>query len=419
MGRFAQVFRAAVDADLLRGDRGWTSVGSVGPFVAGASTASGRTVTFDNALRNSAVWRAVVLKSSLLGMFPCRVYQELPNGSRRLASEHPNTRLLHWRPNPWQTPYQFRAMVEGHRITRGNAYVAIIRDRGGTVRSLVPLHPDRVRVVTDDQGMPRYDVAMRTGERPVRLGWMECLHLTGPSLEGFIGLSPIEHAAEAIGIAQAGEEYAARVYSSGGAQRGALVHKGPALSDAAKARLKEAWQAAYGPNSEAHRVAVLEEDLDWKTLGVTPEQAQSLESRQHQVIDIGRYWGIPPWLLFEHSKDTSWGSGIEQTNQAFLLYCMQPDLINWEQRMLLDLFDESEIEAGYYPEFTVEVLLRGDMAARGAFYRVMREIGAYSVDDILAKENLPLVGGAGGSERCRPANWVPIGTPAGAGGDNE
>lgn len=418
MGLIAQMFRSAVDTDLLYGDRGWTPVGASGSFVAGATTASGKTVTFDSAMRNSAVWRAVTLKSSLMGAFPCRVYQELPSGSRRKATEHPNTRLLHWRPNAWQTPYQFRSMVEGHRITRGNAYVAIIRDKAATVRSLVPLHPARVKVSVDDHGMPRYEVTVKTGEKPVALGWMECMHLTGPSLEGFLGMAPVEYAAEAIGIAQAGEEYAARIYSSGGAQRGALVHKGAVLSAGAKQKLKDDWQSAYGPNSEAHRVAVLEEDLDWKNLGVTPEQAQGLQSRQHQVVDIGRYWGIPPWLLFEHSKDTSWGTGIVQTNQAFLTYCVQPDLENWQQRMLLDLFDEDEIEAGYYPEFIPEVLLRADPEARGNFYRLMREIGAFSVDDILAKENMPLVGGPGGSERCRPANWVPIGTPPAIGGSN-
>lgn len=418
MGLLARIFRSALDTDLIHGNRGWNPLGSGESFVAGVSTTSGVTVTCESAMRNSAVWRAVVLKTSLMGMFPCKVYQRLPNDSRRQAREHPNSRLLHTRPNPWQTPYQFRSMVEGHRITQGNAFVALIRNRAGVITRMVPLHPKRVTVEIDSGGMPQYIVSRGHHEKPIPLGWMEVMHLTGPSLSGFLGLSTVDHAAEAIGISQAGEEYAARIYSSGGSMRGALKNKGPELTADRRRHLKEAWQSAYGPNSEAHKVALLEGDLDWLKIGITPEEAQGLQSRQHQVVEVGRYWGIPPWLLFEHSKDTSWGSGIEQTNQAFLTYCTSPDLTNWEQRMLLDLFDDEDIEAGYYPEFIVEALARGDMNARSAYYKVMREIGVYSVDDILAKENMPLIGGQGGSERCRPMNWIPIGTTPTSGEPN-
>ena len=412
MGYLASIFAAGTERDLLTGDRGWQPVG--GWSWTGVETASGKRVTPDNALRNSAMWRGIDLKSGLVASFPCKVMQELPSGSREIARRHPVKRILGWRPNRWQSSYQFRQMLEGHRILRGNAYAAIQRTRDGNVSALVPLHPDRVKVTSDQDGMPLYTVNMGAGKQPVRLWWMECLHLTGKGLNGFLGLDTSEYAAEAIGLAQAGEEYAARVYSSGGAERGILKHKGAPLSPEKRMQLKEQWQSAYGPSSEAYKVAVLEEDLEWQKIGVTPEQAQGLQGRSNQVIEIGRFLGIPPWLLFETTKDTSWGSGLEQTNLAFLIYSQQPDLINWEQRMLLDLFDEEDIEAGYYPHFVVEALLRGDSAARAAFYRTMREIGVFSVDDILAKEDMPLVGGAGGSERCRPMNWVPIGTPASA-----
>lgn len=408
MGALSEALRAAFELGGTRLTRMWTVSG-------GGSTFGGRRVNPDTALRTSAVWRCFSVMSGTIAMLPLKLFQTMPDGSRRTAREHRTYRLLHDRFNLRQTSFQGRQMLCGHRMLRGNAYAEIVRDQYGYPVELVPLHPDRVIGLLDaDDELVGWEYTQKTdGSKPPRRIWRgDMLHLTGPSLDGYLGLNTTTYAKEAIGLAQSAEEYGARVFTSGGARRGALVNKGPAMSTEAEAKLREHWRETYGgTGANAARVAVLEDGLEWVNIGITPEEAQQISLRTHQVAEVCRFLGVPLWLAFETTKDTAWGSGLEQTNLAFLTYSLQPNLVDIEQCLMASLLTDEELDAGYYIEHQVEGLLRGDSAARAQWYRTMREIGLYSRDDIARKENEPLLGGMEGDERCRPGNWVPLGSP--------
>jgi HK97 family phage portal protein len=407
MGALSEILRGAFDIGSQRLTRMWS-------FSSG-STFGGKNVDPDTALRTSAVWRCFKVLSGTTAMLPLKVYQTMPDESRRPAKEHSTYKILHRRFSRWQTSFKARQMLMGHRLLRGNAYAEIIRDAYANPVELVPRHPDRMVGLVDASGdlvgWEYTQVVNGLPTQPRRIWRGDVLHLTGPSLDGFLGLNTTYHAKEAIGLAMSAEEYGARIFNSGGARRGALLNKGPAMSPEAEAKLREHWRETYGGSgANAARVAVLEDGLEWVNIGITPEEAQQIALRTYQVAEICRFFDVPLWLAFETTKDTAWGSGLEQTNLAFLTYSLQQSLVDIEQTIMNALFTEEELDAGYYVEHQVEGLLRGDSAARSAWYRTMREIGLYSRDDIARKENEPLIGGKEGNERCRPGNWVPLGS---------
>ena len=406
MGALSEILRGAFAIGGERLTRFWS--------FSSTSTFGGHRVDPDTALRTAAGWRCFKVMSGTIAMLPLKVFQTMPDESRRTAREHSTYRLLHRKFNQRQTSFQARQMLVGHRMLRGNSWAEIIRNEYGEPIAIIPRHRDRVVGLVDNaEDVVGWEYTQRVNgvETPRRILSGDMLHLTGPSLDGFLGLNTTAYARQAIGLAMSAEEYGARIFTSGGARRGALLNKGPSMSSEAEAKLRDHWRETYGGSgAKAAGVAVLEDGLEWVNIGITPEEAQQISLRTHQVAEICRYLDVPLWLAFETTKDTAWGSGLEQTNLAFLIYSLQPNLVDIEQCLMAALLTEEELEAGYYIEHQVEGLLRGDSAARSAWYRAMREIGLYSRDDVAAKENEPRIGGTEGNERCRPGNWVPLGT---------
>lgn len=407
MGDLAQILRGAFDIGSKRLTRMWS--------VSSGATFGGRHVDPNTALRTSAVWRCFKVMTGTIAMLPLKTFQTMPNETRRTARDHRAYRVLHRRFNRWQTSFKAREMLVGHRMLRGNAYAEIIRDEFGWPTEIIPRHPDRTVGLVDAAGELvgwEYTQVINGVPQQPRAIWRgDMIHLTGPSLDGFLGLNTTAYAKQAIGLAMDAEEYGARVFTSGGARRGALKNTGAAMSPEAEAKLRDHWRQTYGGSgANASGVAVLEDGLEWVEIGITPEQAQQISLRTHQVAEVCRFFGVPLWLAYETTKDTAWGSGLEQTNLAFLTYSLQPDLVDIEQTLMATLFTEEELDEGFYIEHGVEGLLRGDSAARAAWFKAMREIGLYSRDDVARRENEPLIGGIEGNERCRPGNWVPLGT---------
>jgi len=393
-----------------------TSSYALAKALLGRPSLAGTVVSESTALNLAAVMTCVSIRSRALASLPVRVYEQLDERSKRPAVLHPLSRVLS-QPNSWQTRAELFGMLEAHRVLRGNAYAWINRvvatspdgmDRE-QVAELIPMHPDQVDVVApkdDFAGGPSYRLTKRNGQ-VVPLASREVLHLRGLSTDGLVGRSVLEDARELLGGALATQAHSSTFWRSSGIPSVTLRHP-KSLTPQAKKNLEDSWAATYGGAEGQKRVAVLEEGMEIAPLTIAASDAQFLETRQFQRGEIAGWFHVPPHMIGDTEKSTSWGTGIEQQQIGFVAFTLRPDLVLWEQRLQRDLISRPD---KYFVRFNVNGFMRGDSAAQGAFFRVMREIGAYSANDIraLMDEN-PI---DFGDEYLRPANLTPLGaTPA-------
>lgn len=371
-----------------------------------AYTASGVPVTEDTAMQLLAVAACVRILSNTVANLPFDAVRT--KGAVRETLEPPppivgdpfggaNTPAL-----PTQRDGFVQLMVS--LLLRGNAYAVVTtRDRMFRPTRLRVLHPDRVKCVFDDTGARQYEVS----RQPVDADDM--LHLVGLSFpESPTGISVISHARQSIGLGLAAEEFGARFFGSGAHPSGVIQL--PADVDKTRARqVAENFQATHGGLQNAHSVAVLSGGAEWKPISVSPEDAQFLQTRAAQNIDIAMLFGIPPHMLGQVDRTTSWGTGIEQQSLGFLRYTLAP----W-----LGIFEDAWSAFLPRPQiarFNVDALLRTDTAGRFAVYMNARNAALMTPDEIRALENMPPLPDGLGKDPFAPLNsahttdpgWMP------------
>ena len=228
----------------------------------------------------------------------------------------------------------------------------------------LPLMPSRMSVDRDSSGRLCYtyttsqDDAHTMKGQQVRLPAQDVLHIPGLGFDGLVGYSPIAMARNAIGMAIACEEYGARFFANGAAPGGVLEHPGT-IKD--PARVRDSWQSTFGGSANSHRIAVLEEGMKYTPIGISPEQAQFLETRKFQINEIARIFRVPPHMVGDLEKSSF--SNIEQQSLEFVKYTLDPWVIRWEQSMTRTLLSEEEKKTMFI-KFNLEGLLRGDYQSR-------------------------------------------------------
>lgn len=365
-------------------------------------SASGAAVTPETAMRVAAVFGCVRIISGAVATMPLALKRRVDARTRQDASDHSLWRVLRKRPNRWMTPSGFRRMMTAHVLLRGNAYALIVRS-GNRVVELIPLHPDRVRVVqADDLGLV-YTYTRKDGVQAT-LQQSEVFHLIGLTLDGVNGVSVIQHARESIGLALTAEKHGNTMFANGTVLGAVLKHPKTIGKEA-----QEALQASldrYRGAENAGKTLILEEGMDWTPLGMTAEDAQYIETRKFTRSDIAMFFGVPPHMIGDTEKSTSWGTGIEQQSLGFVAYTLQDWLTAWEETIGRDLISEDDI----YAKFNPAGLLRGDINSRYAAYSTARQWGWLSINDIRELEDLNPI--ENGDDYLQPMNMEPAGTPA-------
>jgi HK97 family phage portal protein len=342
-----------------------------------AATRSGATVTAETAMRAAAVYACVRILSHTIGMLPLRLYRR--TGDREeIASEHPLDRVLAFKPNRWQTPFELKRLLMGHICLRGNAYAFISRSRG-RVMELIPLHPDRMRVEQDDELAITYRYRRADG-REERYQQAEIMHLRGLSTDGLMGLSPIAAAREAIGLSLQTEAHGARLFANGARPSGVLKTDQTFKTQEAVDRLRQQFEDRYAGIDNAHRPLILEQGLEWQALSMTATDSQFLEARKFQRSEIAMFYGIPPHMLGDVDKTTSWGTGIEQQGIGYVTYGAQPHMTNIEQAGYRDLLSQLD-QYDHFLRFDATPLVRGDAKSRAEALQIMRRNGVVNANE--------------------------------------
>lgn len=364
-----------------------STAGSAYRFYLGGST-SGKNVTERSAMQMTAVYSCVRILAEAIAGLPLHLYRYTKDGGKEKALDHPLYRLLHDEPNPEMSSFVFRETLMTHLLLWGNAYAQIIRNGKGEIIALYPLMPNRMTVDRDKNGQIYYSYEVTGDDAPtlkgttVYLSQSDVLHIPGLGFDGLVGYSPIAMAKNAIGMAIACEEYGAKFFANGAAPGGVLEHPGT-IKD--PQRVRESWQSTFGGSGNSNKIAVLEEGMKYTPIGISPEQAQFLETRKFQINEIARIFRVPPHMVGDLEKSSF--SNIEQQSLEFVKYTLDPWVIRWEQNLQRALFSVDEKQS-YFFKFNLEGLLRGDYQSRMSGYSIGRQNGWMSANDIRELENL-------------------------------
>ncbi|MDP9373582.1 MAG: phage portal protein [Chloroflexota bacterium] len=351
---------------------------------------SGQAVTPTSAMRVSAALACVRLIAETLGSLPLGVYQITERGHAR--KQMPADEVVWRRPNPEMTQQFLNETLVGHAVLTGNAYLYKVYDGLNRLAELWPLDPRRVEVRRED------------GEKVFRVDGKDydrraITHIPGFSTDGLMGLSMVQAAREAFGLALATEEYGARFFAQGSTVAGILSVK-EELDDKQADSMARRWQRLHAGARNAHRIAVLDNGATWQQVGIPPQDAQFLETRKFQIAEIARIFRVPPHLIGDVERSTSWGSGIEEQTLAFITYTLRP----WLRRLESAYSDDVLAVRDRVARFDTDDLLRGKASERWDVYRIARTIGALNVDEIRAKEGEAPISDGSGSDYRQPLN---------------
>ena len=379
----------------------------------GGKTTSGQRITPYTAEGIPVVQACVSILSDTVGQLPLKLYKVVPQG-REPATEHPLYPVLYNLSNPFMTATEFREVMMRWLCLWGNAYAEIERRADGNVVGLWPLAADRMTIEKDPRGSMRYVYRLQSGGTKM---WTidnpnnpPILHLQINSLDGFTGRSPITLLRESLGITVAADRHAASFFGGSALPDIILSKKGPGtMNPKARQNFVESWKEKFGGSAKAHGVALLEEEFTVTPLTMPMKDAQFLELRSFQIEDGARIYRVPLFMLGHTTSVTSWGTGIEQMFLGFVSMTMQPWLVRWEQAIARDLLTVKSFNT-HFARFSVQALMRGDSASRGAFYSALQATGALSPNDVLALEDMNGIG-PDGDRHFISANLKPLDTP--------
>ena len=355
-------------------------------WVTGGKSSSGISVTPNSALKYTPVWAAVNIISGVLGYLPLFVYKRTDDGKEKDPSNR-QFKKLHTRPNPHMSSQDFRETLQGHVVTWGNGYAEIERRGDGEAEWYWPLRPDLTAPILNAAGELFYEVRHRDGSEPDILPARNVLHIKGLGGNGYQGYSVISYHAEAIGLGKATEKYGSVFFGNDATPSGLLTHPGK-LEEGARENLRREFEDKHKGLDNAHRIGILQEGIEWTSIGIPAKDAQLLESKTFSVLDISRIFQIPPHMLAEMSSATF--SNIEEQNIKFIQMTMLRWLTKWEMEIDFKVLPDT-----HFSKFVVEGLLRGNSAARSKFYREMAGSGFLTVNQVLEFENMNTIGPAG------------------------
>ena len=358
-------------------------------------SASGVAVTPDSAMRVAAVFACVQKIAGGIATLPIHAYK-ITGEVRAIQPRDDLWYKLNEQPSPQWTAASHWERVSIGQLLRGDSYTWIRRSLNGSVRELLPLSHSSVSPMRQPDGSVRYyinvpEIGVSTWIEP-----SDILHFSGFGFDGLKSMSVIAHAArQATGNAIAMDEYSGRFFA-GGAHPSTVIKAPGKMTKEQIALLQDAFVKKHSGLANAHRLPlVLTEGLDTKDMSMTAEDAQLLEARKFQVIDIARAFGVPPHMIGETSASTSWGSGIESMSRAFVTYTLQPHLRRIEQELNRKLFPRN---SGVMLQFDRDALIEGDSKAQADYNRAAlggpgAGIGWMTVDEVRKARGLAPLGG--------------------------
>lgn len=373
-----------------------------------------RDSTFDYLLYNSAnayntnkamllstVYRCVEVISDSVAQLPLEPYKMDSNGYKIKFTSHPTYKLLNKEPNSKMSRFTFMKTLIVSTLLKGNGYAYIERDELGNAKALHFIPSEFVTILTPTTIKDNIAYSVVGINKTVESCNM--IHILNFSYDGITGVSTLAHAKNTLGLSVDSESHAAGFFK-GGANLAGILKINSTLNTKQKEELKRSWQSAFSPSvGTPNGVAVLEGNMDFQPITVNPSDAQLLETREFNVIDICRFFGVSPVKAFDLSKSSY--STVEATELAFLTDTLAPLLEKIELEFERKLYKPSERDS-IDVRFDTSSLLRADKAALASYYNTLFNIGVISPNEIRRQLDLPAI--ENGDETFVQVNIQPL-----------
>ena len=337
----------------------------------------------NKAMLLSTVYRCVDVISDSVAQLPLEPYYKDKDGFKLKFVEHPTYYLLNKEPNKKMSRFTFIKTLVVSTLLKGNGYAYIERNGKGDAIALHYVNPDLVTAI-EEEGNIKYSI---TGNK----GYIEAcnmIHILNFSYDGINGISTLAHAKQTLGLSQDSESHA-QGFFKGGANLAGILTVQSTLTAKQKQELKTSWQTAFSPTTgQPNGVAVLEGNMAFEPITVNPADAQLLETRQFNVIDICRFFGVSPVKAFDLSKSSY--STVEATQLAFLTDTLAPLLEKIELEFERKIYKPSE-RNNIEVRFDTSVLLRADKASLASYYNTLFQIGVITPNEIRKILDLPAI----------------------------
>ena len=384
------------------------------PTLGSTPSATGLNISQGTAMSSAAVYACVKRRSEDVARCTPRLFRRDATGKRVKigADEHPVAQFFRV-PNPYQTWFEFAEQIQTGKLLRGNGYAAIRRDGRGRLRDMIPINSDAVLVMEGYEGGVYYNVN-RIGlwqiamlrEFPSALAREDMFHLRDFSFNALVAASTIGLARDSIGVAMGLEQQSARQMANG-ARPSVVLQSKKSLTKEAGQRLKDSWNEMFRGLQNTGATAVLEDGIEAKELQLTSVDMEFMAQRNFQVVDICRFFGVPPFKL---GITELRGINIDQINQDYVNNTIMPDLHRWEQKLTQTFgLDDQDIEVS----LDETVLLRADVTTRYTAARIALGGAAFvSVNEVRAGEGLPEADpeATGADAITRPVNVATLGS---------
>ncbi len=378
------------------------------------ATSSGAVVSPAASMRVSAVFACVSLIAGAISQLSLPVFERV--GEARIRADHDYWWLLNEQFAPAWTAGTAWEFLVAQMLLRGDGVAYIMRNRAGLATGFIPWPRDQVMILEQAKSSPRearrLQYTFYDDDGYFTVDQDDVLHFPGFGFNGTHGMSVIQWGARnGIGIAIQGDEHAGKFFAEGGKPEVAITTTGK-MAPGQQDEFRNAWVSKYGGMQGNKRIPlILTQGLDIKELTMSAVDQQLLESRQWQVIDIARAFGVPPHMIGETTKATSFGSGIENMGIGFVKYTLGPHLKRLRDELNRKLFRT----ARYFVEHNVDSFMAGDSKTQGEYFgKALGGPGAQgwmTVNEVRRLKNLPPI--EGGDTLYQPKDSAPPGKPSG------
>ncbi len=347
-------------------------------------SASNVTVTEKNAIQITAFWSAVNTIADTLGELPIRLVKSKRDGTFKIVDRHPSLDLLRLSPNEMMNAIVYKSTTQAHTLVWGDGYSWIKRDRAGLPAELWPLQPKQTKIIIEN-GKMFFESRLDIGN--TRFVPQDVIHVPALSRDGVHGMSIIAEQREVLGSVIAANNFGSRFFGNG-AKPGGLISFPGKVRDPEK--IKQAVERSAGGENQ-HGLLVLSEGADFKQMGIPPEDAQFLQTREFGVDEIARMFRLPSHFLNKMGQATF--NNLEQMGTHFAQYTMMPWIIRHEQEYTRKLLTPQEIKSGMRFKMNVSALVRGDIKTRSEVYSKAIEKGWMTRNEVRGLEDMnPLDG---------------------------
>lgn len=357
------------------------------------------------AMKYSAVFACVKVLSETHACMPIMLYRTKKDGDRERITNSNIYDVLHNAPNEEMSPFSFKEALMTSLCLGGNAFAQKLKNIRGEVVGLNPIDWQNVTIDRDKETQRLvYKISgTKDNLENIPLTRDDIFHIPGLSLNGINGLSPISYESEAIKLGLSYQKFGVKFYENGATPSG-VVEIPSEMRDDAFQRFKGDFKKNYAGMVNAGTPMILEGGTKYTPLAMKQTDAQFLESRRFQTEEIARIYRVPLHLIQDLTRSTN--NNIEQQSLEFVIYTMLPWVKRWEEAINQQLLTANDRKSGYYVEFSIANLLRGDIKSRSEAYSIGRLNGWLSINDIRRLENMNAV--EGGNEYMQPLNYINI-----------